>query len=260
MTNRDSAPLGAPCWTDLWTSDIEGTRTFYAALFGWEAQEPDPEFGGYFMFSRVGVPVAGCMGDMGPDLPANDTWKIYLATEDIAATAQAAEREGGQIVVPVMPVGDLGTQVVLLDPTGATVGVWQPGTFPGFTVLDEPGAPSWFELHTRGYAQAVDFYRAVFPLETVVMGDTDQFRYATLNTPDEPVEVAGVLDAAAFLPEGVPSRWVTYWEVADVDAAAAQAGDLGGSVVEEPVDTPYGRMATVTDPAGALFKLRTGPK
>ena len=37
MTTRDSAPLGAPCWTDLWTSDIEGSRSFYASLLGWEA-------------------------------------------------------------------------------------------------------------------------------------------------------------------------------------------------------------------------------
>jgi hypothetical protein len=24
MTNRPVAPPGAPCWVDLWTSDIEG--------------------------------------------------------------------------------------------------------------------------------------------------------------------------------------------------------------------------------------------
>ena len=65
MVTRDSAPVGSPCWADLWTSDVEGSRTFYSELFGWEAQEPSPEFGGYFMFTRDGVPVAGAMGDMG---------------------------------------------------------------------------------------------------------------------------------------------------------------------------------------------------
>ena len=260
MTTRDSAPLGAPCWADLWTSDIEGSRTFYASLFGWEPQEPSPEFGGYFMFLRNGVPVAGCMGDMGPDMPANDTWKIYLTTGDITATARDAEREGGQIVAPVMPVADLGIQVVFDDPTGATLGAWQPGTFPGFTVLDEPGAPSWFELHTRGYTQAVEFYRTVFGLDTAVVADSDEFRYTTLSAAGDSVEVAGIMDAAGVLPEGAPSRWAIYWEVADVDAVSATTRGLGGSVVEDPVDTPYGRMATVTDPAGAQFKLRTGPR
>ncbi|HEY2563677.1 MAG TPA: hypothetical protein VGI44_08190 [Acidimicrobiales bacterium] len=62
MTARDRAPIGSPCWADLWTSDVEGSRTFYTELFGWEAQEPSPEFGGYFMFTRNGVPVAAAMG------------------------------------------------------------------------------------------------------------------------------------------------------------------------------------------------------
>ena len=41
-----------------------------------------------------------------------------------------------------MDIDDLGRQAVLVDPTGARVGVWQAGTFPGFTVLGEVGAPS----------------------------------------------------------------------------------------------------------------------
>ncbi len=51
---------------------------------------------------------------------------------------------------------------------------------------------------------------------------------------------------------------MTYWEVDDVDASASSVGSLGGSVLAEPSDSPYGRMATVADPAGAQFKLRTG--
>ncbi len=65
MTTRDAAPLGAACWTDLWTSDVDGSRAFYSQLFDWQAEDPSPEFGGYFMFTRQGVPVAGGMGDMG---------------------------------------------------------------------------------------------------------------------------------------------------------------------------------------------------
>src|SRR2546423_11492100 len=103
MPTRDRAPIGSPCWVDLWTSDVEGSRKFYSELFGWEAQEPSPEFGGYFMFTREGVPVAGGMGGMGgmgDDMPANDTWTIYLATDDIAKAVETAEVEGAQIISP----------------------------------------------------------------------------------------------------------------------------------------------------------------
>ncbi len=258
MPTRDSAPIGSPCWTDLWTSDVEGSRRFYSELFGWEAQEPSPEFGGYFMFTSKGVPAAGAMGDMG-EMPADNVWKIYLDTDDIVRTIAAAELAGAQIVSPPTAVADLGIQSVLVDPTGAHVGAWQAGTFQGFTVLNEHSAPSWFELHTRDYAAAVAFYRSVFRWDTDTVGDSDEFRYATMRDPSGEGEWAGIMDATAFLPEGVPAHWSVYWEVDDADATVAKVKALGGSVVMDVGDTPYGRLATVTDPAGAQFKLRTPP-
>jgi hypothetical protein len=256
MPTRDTAPKGSPCWVDLWTSDVEGGRRFYSELFGWEAQAPSPEFGGYFMFTRDGVPVAGAMGDMG-EMQATDTWSVYLQTDDIAKALESAESLGAQVIQGAMPVADLGIQAVLFDPTGAHLGAWQPGTFPGITVLGEHGAPSWFELHTRDYATAVGFYRTVFAWDTATVGDSDEFRYTTMRDPSGEGELAGIMDAAGFLPEGEPAKWWTYWQVDDVDAAAAKLNSLGGSVVREAEDTPYGRMATVADPAGAQFKLHT---
>jgi predicted enzyme related to lactoylglutathione lyase len=131
MVTRAHAPAGSPCWVDLWTSDVGGSRAFYGELLGWESGEPDPEFGGYFIFTRQGVDIAGCMGDMGEGMEANDTWKVYLATDDINATTEAAEAAGAEILAPAMPVGELGIQTVLVDPTGANLGAWEEGTFPG---------------------------------------------------------------------------------------------------------------------------------
>jgi predicted enzyme related to lactoylglutathione lyase len=257
MPTRDRAPIGSPCWADLWTSDVDASRRFYAEVFGWEAEEPSPEFGGYFMFTRAGIPVAGAMGDMGDDMRANNTWKIYLATDDVAKTVDAAEAEHAQIIGPAIAVADLGVQAVLVDPTGAQVGAWQPGTFPGFTVLNEHGAPSWFELQTREHDAAVAFYRSVFHWDTNAVGDSDAFRYTTLSDPSGDGDLAGIMDATSYLPDGIPGSWSTYWEVDDADLTIERVKAHGGSVVIEAVDTPYGRLATVTDPAGAEFKLRT---
>jgi uncharacterized protein len=255
MPTRNSAPTGSPCWADLWTSDVEGSRRFYGELFGWEAEEPEPEFGGYFSFLREGVQIAGAMGDMG-DMPAQNVWKVYLATDDITGTVKAAEAQGAQIVGAEMPVGDLGIQAVLHDPTGAHLGAWQAGTFPGFTVLGVHGAPSWFELHTRDHATAVSFYESVFHWQTTAVVDSDQFRYTTMQDPGGGEDLAGIMDSSAFLPEGVPAHWSIYWEVDDVDVSLRQVQSLGGAVVMAAEDTPYGRLATVTDPSGAMFKLR----
>jgi predicted enzyme related to lactoylglutathione lyase len=259
VTIREHAPVGAPCWADLWTSDVEGSRRFYAELFDWEAAEPSEEFGGYFMFLRDGVPTAGGMGPMG-DMPAGNVWTIYLATDDIAAAAKRAEAAGADLFMGPEPVADLGIQLQMADPSGATVGMWQEGTFPGFTVLDEPGAPSWCELHTRDHAGALAFYKDVFGWATETVGDTDDFRYAVaLAEAGSEEQVAGVMDATAWLGEDGAAVWSIYFNVEDARAAADRVVELGGSIVDPAVDTPYGVLATVADPAGAVFKLRTTP-
>ncbi len=256
MPTRASAPAGAPCWVDLWTSDVEDSRRFYCRIFGWEAHEPSPEFGGYFMFTRGGVPIAGGMGDM-PGMRAQNVWKVYLSTESAAATVAAAQSAGATIAAPAMAVADLGTQAVLVDPTGAVLGVWQPGTFPGFTVLGEPGAPSWFELRTRDHGAAVAFYRSVFHWETEPLPADSGLTYTTARNPGGDVPCAGIMDASRHLPEGVSAKWCVCWDVRDVDATLETVKALGGSVVTPALDTPFGRFATVTDPAGAEFQLRT---
>jgi predicted enzyme related to lactoylglutathione lyase len=150
----------------------------------------------------------------------------------------------------------MGSQAVLVDPTGTTFGAWQPGTFPGFTVLGEVGTPDWFELHTRDHAAAVAFYRDVFGWDTVEIPNNDRFRYTMMRDPRGEGELAGIFDASSSLPEGAPPHWSVYWRVDDADAVAARAKSLGGTVVTGPSGSRYGRTATLTDPAGAYFRLR----
>ena len=252
MTTRETAPVGAPCWVDLMTSDTDKARAFYRDLFGWTAEAPSEDFGGYFMFTRDGVPVAGGMGnESNPDMP--DVWSVYLATDDAAKTVETATAGGGQVYVPPLAIADLGTMAVVGDSGGAAIGMWQPGTFPGFATYGETGTPSWFELHTRDYDAALVFYRDAFHWETETTSDTPEFRYSTLVAGGEPL--AGVMDATAFLPEGVPSHWAVYFGVEDTDAALARVVELGGTVLQPAEDTPYGRLATAADPTGARFKL-----
>lgn len=255
MPTRDTAPLGAPCWIDLSTTDVAGSREFYARLLGWTAEEPSEEFGGYWMFTRDGVPVAGGMASR-PGEGVPDVWTVYLATDDAAKTIEAVTAHGGQVHVPAMPIAGLGTMAVVADPGGAAVGLWEPGQFHGFTVLAEPGTPGWFELLTRDYQATVAFYREAFRWDAHTMSDTDEFRYTTLGSGES--MAAGIMDATGFLPEGAPAHWSVYFAVDDADAAVARVTDLGGSVTQPAEDTPYGRIAVVADPAGAAFKL-VGP-
>jgi uncharacterized protein len=254
MPQRLTAPTGAPCWVDLQTSDPDRAREFYPGLFGWTAGEASPEFGGYFMFLRDGMPVAGCM-KADDQAPVSDIWSVYLAVDDATKTLESAVAHGGQAVVQPMPIADLGSMAFVVDPTGAGVGLWQPGTFPGFVTLAETGAPAWFEVYTRDFTTATDFYRDVFGWRLHVMGDTDEFRYSVMQGDQPQDQYAGVMDGTSFLPEDAPAHWSVYFQVEDADAAVARLTELGGSLHEGPWDTPYGRMAIVLDATGAMFRL-----
>lgn len=123
----------------------------------------------------------------------------------------------------------------------------------GFGIHSEARAPSWFELATRDYEASVSFYRDVLGWDTETMSDTDELRYTTLRHGDG--WLAGIMDATGFLPEGVPAHWSVYFGVDDTDAALARTVAMGGRIEAPAEDTPYGRLATATDPTGARFKL-----
>jgi predicted enzyme related to lactoylglutathione lyase len=167
-----------------------------------------------------------------------------------------------------MEVGEMSSMAVLTDAVGATIGAWQPvahhgfgilgepGAHHGFGILGEPGTPNWFELHTRDHAAAVKFYEDVFGWDTHVASDAPDFRYTTLGEGES--QLAGIMDATAFLPGGAPAHWSIYFGVTDADAALTKIVELGGAVVLPAEDTPFGRLATAGDPTGAVFKLVAG--
>jgi uncharacterized protein len=256
MPLRETAPLGAPCWIELFTTDPDTTQAFYNRLFGWTCESAGEEYGGYFNFSKDGQRVAGGMKNDG-SAGAPDGWSVYLATDDAEKAAGAAAANGGSVMMPPMEVMALGTMLIVSDPGGAVIGAWQPGEHKGFTIHGEPGTPNWFELHTRDYDRSVEFYKTVFGWDAHTAGDTPEFRYTTLGEGDN--QEAGIMDASGFLPDGVPAHWSIYFGAQDVDATLANVVELGGSVVEPAEDTPYGRLAQAADPSGVRFKLVQPP-
>ena len=249
---RDNVPPGAPCWVDLMSSNTAASIRFYSELFGWTVESAGPEYGGYSNFSKDGEHVAGLMQAQ-PDMAGADFWSVYLAVADAAETVVAAKEHGGEVHLDATPVGSLGVMAMVGDPGGAAIGMWQPGEHRGGVVAVD-GAPCHVELHTRDYERSVAFYKDVFGWQPETAGDAPGFRYTLLPVGDG--EGAGIMDASAFLPEGVPAHWSVYFAVADVDETLLRAEKLGGTVVMPGEDTPYGRLAVATDATGATFKLR----
>ncbi len=253
MSLPENRPPGAPCWMDLVTSDTDAAQAFYGELFGWTGTAGDQEkYGGYVTFTLDGNDVAGCMGKGSSMQAMPDAWSIYLSSPDTAATVLDAQQRGAPVFVAPMPIPEVGVMAMVADPGGAGIGIWQADPFAGFDVLGEPGTPAWFELHSRSYDESVGFYRQVFGWETDVMSDSPELRCTTLGAGDD--AAAGIVDASGWSDQD-ELAWHVYFAVTDTDAACAKVTELGGAVTYPPEDSPHGRIATVTDPGGARFKL-----
>lgn len=247
---------GTPCWVDLGSPDLKAATEFYSGLFGWDAQtdeEAGEEAEGYVHLMLDGRPAAG-LGAL-TETGAESRWTVYVQVADADAVSEAVRTAGGTVRIEPMDILDLGRAAHFTDPGGGEFAVWQPGTFRGAEVLDEPGALCWVELNTRDDGAALGFYGSVFGWS----GETRPFGGSTYTE----VEVAGrarsfggILRMNEVWPPEVPEHWMVYFEVTDCDAAATRTTELGGRLSVAPFDLEnVGRIAVVEDPFGAFFSV-----
>ncbi|MEO7588127.1 MAG: VOC family protein [Arachnia sp.] len=244
---------GEPVWVELNTPDMEKAQAFYGALFGWLFEDEGLDYGHYNTVRLGDEMVAGAM-EIHPDIAdAAPSFVVYLGARDVRATAARAETAGARITVPPMDIPGRGAMAYLQDPTGAHLGLWE-GERIRMEARDKPGALTWWELMTGDYDAARTFYGDVFGIDIHPLGVQSQpFQYSTFGQGDG--MLAGMCDASTIVGDGLPSYWRVYVQVADVDANVEKVRDLGGQLLDGPVDSPFGRVATVADDQGAQFQL-----
>ena len=251
--HEESFEPGTPCWADVMVDDLDRARAFYGSLFGWTFQDLPPEAGGYVMARKDGHAVAGAMAKNPDDPSQANAWTVYLATDDVDETAERARAAGGVFFLEPMDVLEVGRIAVGADPAGAAYGLWQAREHTGADLVDEPGTLVWAESMSRDYAASKAFYSGVLGYRLQEIGDAGfSYAVATLDG-DRPVAGIGAIPAQA--PADVRSHWMAYFAVADCDAASEQVARLGGTVVQQPFDSRYGRVAVVAGPQGETFSL-----
>ncbi|MEU8566909.1 VOC family protein [Streptomyces pathocidini] len=242
---------GTPCWVSLMVHHLDATQDFYGALFGWTFGPGPQQLGPYVRASLGGRMVAG-LGELPPDRHLPVAWTPYMASDDAGGAAEQIRACGGTVGVGPLDAEEAGRLVIASDPTGAVFGVWQGGDHGGADAGGEPGTPVWNELMTQDSSMVGKFYQAVFGYEPEEQVPADPDRLTLLLDGRPVAAIHGVGDA---LPRDRGPHWLTYFEVADPDAAARQVTELGGRIVQPPRDDAAGRLAHVADPEGALFAL-----
>lgn len=259
MPERNGYAHGVPSWIDLGTNDVEGAKRFYGAIFGWDAVDVPTDQGiPYTMLSKNGKVVAG-MGPIPPDQAEAGMppmWNTYVNVESVDDTAGKATEAGGSVIMPAMDVMDSGRMAFIADPTGAAIGLWEPGTHKGAELVNEHGTLFWNELLTDDTAAARAFYSTVFgwkPETTEMPTGLYTSFWAEGNV--EGNAAAGMMgrteDMGSF-----PNYWGVYFAVDDVDATLGAVEGNGGQVLMQPMEAPgVGRFAVVQDPQGAVMTV-----
>ena len=253
MADTKTNVVGAPTWVDISSKDPAGSRDYYGKLLGWETEvQEDPQYGGYGMAKIGGKDVAGIGGLQDPNAPT--AWMLYIGTDDAEATAKKVEAAGGKVVAPPFDVGEAGKMAVFQDPVGAYIAAWEPKDMPGAGVMYQTGSFAWAELNARGIERAKPFYTQVFGWGEKAspmgegMGEYTEFQR-------DGKSIVGAMEMAAMVPAEVPSHWMVYFAVDDVDQAFQKATGLGGRELLAPQDFPGGRFALLQDPQGAAFGI-----
>lgn len=252
MPEARAAVTNRPVWVDLSSSDAAASREFYSKLFGWTVEvAPDPEYGGYGLAKIGGEDVAGIGPKQSPEAPS--AWMVYIGTNDAEDLARQVQAAGGNVVAPPFDVGDQGRMAVFQDPSGAFISAWQPRAMGGFQA-NAPNTFGWAELNTRGIEKAVPFYEKVFgwATRTSEMGEGAP-PYTEFQLGGE--SIAGGTEMNPMVPAEVPSHWMVYFGVNDVDGSFQKAIEAGGQEMLAPQDFPGGRFAILSDPQGAAFGL-----
>jgi predicted enzyme related to lactoylglutathione lyase len=253
MSFSDEPLTGKFVWYDLITEDLDASMRFYEELFGWTFEDGPARSGGRYVVARDGgVYVAGLL----QATPRTDgqnvsRWLPYVSVGDVDDAVARSVAAGATVAVAARDVA-LGRVAAIIDSEGAVVGLAESdiGDPDDRTTRAAPGRTVWTELLANDPARAAAFYRAITGYSVREI-ERRGGQYTILSSAG--ADRAGILEKPS--PQ-IASTWLTHFGVADPDAAADRARQLGGTVlVPASPDLRDDTMAIVTDPAGAVLVL-----
>jgi predicted enzyme related to lactoylglutathione lyase len=113
--------VGEICHVEIPLLDLDKGITFYSKVFGWEIQKI-PEMG-YALFSAGDGPGGGFR--IQGDINKEKNVICYIRVDDIEKKFSEIERNGGQKIEEMVPVGDMGWHALFADPYGNVLGLWK---------------------------------------------------------------------------------------------------------------------------------------
>ena len=113
------------CWNELYSRDLDKSKAFYRAVFGWDGHTSEMGPMVYTEWKLAGESIGGMM-EIGPPMPPGvpPHWLTYFAVADTDATVAKLTDLGGTVMMPAMDIPP-GRFAVVADPHGAMFAVLQ---------------------------------------------------------------------------------------------------------------------------------------
>jgi predicted enzyme related to lactoylglutathione lyase len=251
MSNADIR--GRFVWHELMTTDTKAAGAFYSKATTWKTQawDKDPS---YTLIVSASGPFGGLRTLPDAARAPGPYWVADNITPNLDADLQTAQRLGARVLMGATQIPDAGRYAVLADPQGAVVALFSPPAgAPEGAAGSMPQEFTWHELATTDAAAALSFYGELFgwkELRKHDMGAMGVYHLVGIHG----VESIGMFKALPDRP--MPTRWMSYAHVADIDKAASAVKAAGGKVEHGPMEVPGGTwIAHCVDPQGAAFAL-----
>jgi predicted enzyme related to lactoylglutathione lyase len=256
---------GSWVWYELMTPDPEGAKAFYEPIVGWHMTTGHGDTNDYgFLTAPDGAMVGGLLrltGDM-TQHGARPAWIGYIGVDDVDASVEAIEGEGGKCLMPANDIAMAGRVAMVADPGGAPFYIMKPTPPPGseggestaFAPRPTHGHCGWNELMAADAARETAFYARRFGWslpDAMEMGEHGKYQFIAHD---------GVTVGAIMGLMGAPqTQWNHYFWVPAIAEAKGRIEAGGGQVINGPMQVPGGDwIVQAIDPQGAMFSLVGG--
>lgn len=234
-------------WFELHTTDVPASQRFYGEVVGWKGDKMTMPDGTEYPFIKAGEHTIGGYQKLKGPAPH---FLPYLSVEDVDASAKKVKKAGGKVLADAFDAPTVGRICIVQDPQGATLALFHAEDG---DPADRDGAAGdfhWNELWSSDVAASKAFYEDVFGFEVTPL-QMPQGEYFTLNKDGK--QRAGLMQA----PDAkIPTMWLPYVQVDDVDAASERAAKQGGELKSPLMDTQgVGRHGVLAGPDGAVVGI-----
>ncbi|MFM2387518.1 MAG: hypothetical protein RL660_2275 [Bacteroidota bacterium] len=112
-------------WFEIAVSDMPRAKKFYEAVFATTLIDLEVAGQQMAMFpgESGGVNASGALVKADDYVPSTTGTKVYFTCKDVNHEADLIAKNGGQVVVPKMDLGEFGYMVLFIDTEGNMVGL-----------------------------------------------------------------------------------------------------------------------------------------